>query len=251
MPIPALPDWRDDQGYASLRDLDPPLLAWEWLRRDISYGPAFHDHQRRSDAVAGDAGSFGLHHFIDPILPARHARPMWCAERMSGILQVRAAPCDDEGEAFDLVRFSALASLSRSNDGQHLLLCDGRALLRIDVLAGDVAQGSVRFHYALSGFSGLSGPLLTLHRLHHLVRSGVLMRDCSSDRKAARMISLLRTADALAGGASQREIATVLLDADAARTNWRLDQPSLRSRVQRLVRLARQMQEGGFWALLR
>lgn len=249
MPIPALPDWRDDQGYASLRDLDPALLAWEWLRRDPAYRLAYHDRQLLPGG--NDAGAFGLHHFIDPQLPARDARPMWCAERMSGILQVRAEPCDDEGEAFDLARFSPLASLSRSNDGQHLLLCDGRALLRIDVLAGDVAPGPVRFHYALSGFSELSGPLLTLQRLQHLVRSGVLMHSPSSDRKAARMISLLRTVDALAGGASQREIATVLLDRDAARPNWRLDQPSLRSRVQRLVRLTRQMQEGGFWALLR
>jgi hypothetical protein len=61
---------------------------------------------------------------------------------------------------------------------------------------------------------------------------------------------MLRAYDALAAGASQREIAAVLLDGDARRDRWRIHSPSLRSRAQRLAACARAMGEGGYRALL-
>lgn len=50
--------------------------------------------------------------------------------------------------------------------------------------------------------------------------------------------------------ADQREIATVLLSAEAGEPRWRSRSPGVRSRVQRLVRSALAMEAGGFWALL-
>lgn len=61
---------------------------------------------------------------------------------------------------------------------------------------------------------------------------------------------MLRAHDALAAGASQREIAAVLLDEEALAPRWRVEAPSLRSKVQRLVRSARAMADGGYRLIL-
>jgi hypothetical protein len=61
---------------------------------------------------------------------------------------------------------------------------------------------------------------------------------------------LLRAHDALAAGASQREIAACLFDELAAQRRWRVNAPHLRSRVQRLVRAARQAACGAYLGLL-
>jgi hypothetical protein len=64
-------------------------------------------------------------------------------------------------------------------------------------------------------------------------------------------VQILRAWDALQDGAAQREIAAVLLNPCAGEPDWRIRNPSLRSRAQRLVRLARSMAGGGYLALLR
>ena len=62
---------------------------------------------------------------------------------------------------------------------------------------------------------------------------------------------MLRASDALAAGAAQREIAAVLLNAEAEVERWRVIAPTLRARAQRLVRAARRMAAGGYRSLLR
>lgn len=57
---------------------------------------------------------------------------------------------------------------------------------------------------------------------------------------------MLRASDALAAGADHREIAAVLLSEEARQPRWRVQSPSVRSRIQRLVRSARAMEAGGF-----
>ena len=62
---------------------------------------------------------------------------------------------------------------------------------------------------------------------------------------------MLRVADGLSRGASQRELAEVLLGKGDIGAAWRDDAPSLRLRVQRLVRGARNLGAGGYRCLLR
>ncbi|HVI06006.1 MAG TPA: DUF2285 domain-containing protein, partial [Sphingomicrobium sp.] len=68
---------------------------------------------------------------------------------------------------------------------------------------------------------------------------------------ARRHILQLRAFDALSDGANQRTIAFELLDRDAAKLRWRIEDPSLRSRAQRLVSDARQSISAGYLGLLK
>jgi hypothetical protein len=141
-------------------------------------------------------------------------------------------------------------SVAGSGGRNHLLISDGLHSIRIDILEGKVAS-RVRLDYLIAGFEDAQKPLVTLRRLLALRRTGRFSPSLRPvQTKARRLVLIRRAADALAAGASQREIAAELLDRDAAADRWRFRNPSLRSRVQRLVQCARSMERGGYWALL-
>jgi hypothetical protein len=116
---------------------------------------------------------------------------------------------------------------------------------------GTISTGSAELHYCIGGLKAAEGALMTLRRLLALRERGSfsdpLFRTAA---RANRLVLLLRASDALAAGATQREMAEVLLSGRAAGERWRVNDPSLRSQVQRLSRSARLMASGGFWRLL-
>jgi hypothetical protein len=246
-------DWRDSEAYAPLLEADRSVLAWEWLRRDPAYRAAWQAAQ--SDGAEDDAARperWGLQMFESPDLAAPHARPIWCAERHSLVLAAVAGGSCDEKDRFDLARLAPYARLVRTGAGcEHLLISDGLHALRLDVIAGTLTSGPVELRYLMSGFAAAERPLLTLRRLLSFVRTGRFSRLLHRpEPRAKRWVTLLRTSDALAVGADQREIAGILLSPTAREARWRSAAPSLRSRAQRLVRGARSMGSGGYLALL-
>lgn len=106
--------------------------------------------------------------------------------------------------------------------------------------------------YRLAGVEQACDQLLSLRQLLSLYRHGQFSRSLHRrEARAARWILLLRTYDALAAGACQREITERLLDRDAGLERWRVRSPALRSRAQRLVREARAMAAGGYRSFLK
>jgi len=236
---------------------DRSLFAWEWLRRDRDYRVAAEralgaGRDRNPAQPCEEPGRWGLHAFEPPWLSAPEARPVWRAEILLCVLDVEAQPSDGE-DVFDLNRIDALSTLVDAADGcEHLLICDGFRVIRIDVVSGTIAGGPVALHYRLAGLTSAERSALTLRRLLALWRTG---RFCNAlhpvETRAKRWILMLRACDALAVGAHQRDVAAVLLSAEANGPRWRSRCPSLRSQVQRLVKGARRMANDGFWELLR
>ena len=248
-------DWKDGSAYAPLREADRSLFAWEWLRRDPDYRAA-------AGSIAGECGlelvsderaaKWGLHAFEDPARGFGEARPVWRRGFYPLVLSAEAADDGARDDRFDLTMFSDFTSLIKGPDGgEHVLVSDGRHMLRLDILSGTLCSGPARLHYRIAGMVEALPPLLTLRRFLALWRTGDFSRSLHPpEARAARWILLLRTYDGLAGGAGQREIAEHLLDTDAAGARWRVAAPALRSRVQRLVRDARRMAGGGYRELL-
>jgi hypothetical protein len=113
-------------------------------------------------------------------------------------------------------------------------------------------KGPVKLSFLLTGLDGLEGRILVLKRFLALWRTGSFRRSLHPPPvQAARWVTMLRAHDALVAGASQREIAARLLSPEASEPLWRIAAPSLRSRVQRLVRSARSMAGDGYRELLR
>ena len=158
-----------------------------------------------------------------------------------------------DGDAFDLHHFGSLATVLRSPDGhEHLLLSDGAHHLHIDVTAGSLLDGPVRFRYELSGFKHIEAKTLTLRRLMLLHRLGRFPSGLfPPERRARRWAMALQAHDAVRAGASHREIAAALFGEKTVREDWYGRSDYLRLRVQRLVRMADKLVNGGYRDLLR
>lgn len=247
-------DWRDAAAYAPLLAADRSIFAWEWLRRDPGYRAA----AERAIQRGGQADEqllpehWGLHAFEPPYLAAPHARPVWRADVHPRVLEVHAEPVVDSADVFDLQRFSSVSKIVEAPDAlEHLLISDGLRAIRIDVRAGSLTAGPARLRYRLAGFASAERPLLTLRRLLELGRTGHFSRSLHHrELRAKRWLLMLRVHDALASGADQRDIAAELLSSEAGEPRWRSRSPSVRSRVQRLVRNARLMASVGYLELL-
>lgn len=237
------PDWKDEDAYAPLLDVDRSGFAWEWLRRDRCY---------RKAAGGEEAAQWGLHAFEAPDRDAIAARPVWRREVFPFVLEADATADGAEDDRFNLERLARFATLLTGEAGaEHLLLSDGRRSIRIDIAEGTLRAEPVLLRYRLAGLTGVQAPLLVLRQLLALWRAGDFSAALHPpERRAARWALVLRASDALAAGASQREIAEYLLGREAAQRRWRVEASSLRSRAQRLVREARRMADGGYRDLL-
>jgi len=136
---------------------------------------------------------------------------------------------------------------------EHAVLSDGRRHIRLDIAGASLAGGRpVLLRYRLAGVPSAEARLLPLRRFLHLCRhrrfSAVLF---PADRQVERGLVVLRVHDALADGASQRDIARELFGADRVLPGWAGESDSLRSRVRRLVAEARAMAAGGYRLLMR
>lgn len=252
-------DWRDAAAYAPLLKADRAFHAWEWLRRCPCYREAASRHLSLGGRPAAgecplpDPAYWGLHGYEAASLPVPQARPVWRADVYPYVLRAHARGCGASGDRFDLARFKPFATIAPATDGgEHLLLSDGLRSVRIDLGEGSVRLGPVRLSYQIRGIESAEAPLLTLRRLLALCRSGRFSAALhSSEARAGRLILMLRAYDAMLSGASQREMAGILLSSESTSRRWRVEAPTLRLQVQRLVRSARAMAGGGYLRLLR
>ncbi len=190
----------------------------------------------------------------DPGRAALEARIVWDAALDPAILPVRAEPADpNDPEALPLGALAPWLTVVPGADGrEHAVISDGRHHLRLDVDAGRLAgEEAVVLDYVLRGIRSAEPRVLTLRRLLSLCRHRRFVQSLfPPDPRMPRMVAMLRVGDALAAGASQREIAIVLFGTEAMARDWRGRSDALRSRVRRLVRDARVMAAGGYRLLL-
>jgi hypothetical protein len=246
---PFLPDWRDAAAYAPLQAADRGVLAWEWLRRVDGYRAAAHAAARHDPRAAGD---WGLVRFESPDVAAPKARPLWTAAAYDAVLLAAVIAGAQRQRGADLARLGAMVTVVRMPACEHLLLSDGWRAIRLDLEPGAPRAGPAQLVFRLEGPPRLAAPLRALRQLEALLRRRRFVRALHpSEPRARREVLLLRTADALADGATQRAIAAALLHPAAARPGWRDERPELRLQAQRLVRDARERLQGGYRDLLR
>lgn len=163
-----------------------------------------------------------------------------------------ADPSDPDSLRIDRIS-SWLAMAVDAQGREHVVLSDGWHHIRLDVEEGRLSgQEAVLLHYRLRGLACAEHRLLPLRRLLDLCRHRRFARSLfPRDPRIDRWIDVLRVHDALSDGASQREIGTALFGHERVRRDWSDGSDSLRSRVRRLVREARDMARGGYRQLMR
>lgn len=134
---------------------------------------------------------------------------------------------------------------------EHVTIAADGAAISLSVRRGSLRDGPVRLSYALVGLSRLDAQLRTLRNLLGLARHGRIgSHHDFTDRSIARWAAQLHVLDALELGASARDLAALLFGEERAARDWREASDYLRLRVQRLVRSARAMRDGGYLRLL-
>jgi hypothetical protein len=247
-----LPDWRDASAYVALAGAPRSAFAWEWLRRNAAYRAAASLHRpviwRYANVEVARAHPaaihWGLHAFAEPELGFFQAHPVWTAQSHPFVLSAAAEAASwDPPDLFAIEAIQVPETIIRGpGRSEHLLISAGAGEVRLDVVEGSLFTGAVLLRYRLAGFQRAEGPLLVLRRLLALSRTGQVPTSlASAEQRAARLILLLRAFDADLAGASQRDIAASLLNRDASQPRWRTEDPSLRSRAQRLVATARRL----------
>ena len=190
----------------------------------------------------------------DPLLAAPDARLIWDASLDPATLVAEAVPAQSsDPDAVALEAFARWLTIVADPQGaEHVVASDGLHHVRLDLAAGTLREGPVVLHYRVAGTVSARPMLLPLRRivefwLHRRFAASLFPRD----PRVERWIVALRVHDALAAGASQREIAAVLFGAEHAADGWDGASDSLRSRVRRLVVEARRLARGGYRGLMR
>lgn len=190
-----------------------------------------------------------------PDLEAPDARIIWHADIDPGILNVIATPTvgHDPNGVDPALLTPWLTTVADGNGAEHAVLSDGWHHIRLDLDAGSlVGEVPVVFSYRILGIAGALAKILPLRRLIYLCRYRRFAASLfPEDRRIDRGLELLRVHDALAAGASQREIAQALFGEERVAREWSGASDSLRSRTRRLIRDAVSMAEGGYQTLLR
>jgi hypothetical protein len=190
----------------------------------------------------------------NPDRAAPEARIIWHADLDPGTLRVIALPSNPADP--DSIRTEHIApwlAIAPDDDGrEHAVLSDGWHRIRIDVEEGSIArEEAVLLHYRLLGVASAEPKILPLRRFIELCRHGRFARSLfPRDPRVERWLTVLRVHDALAAGASQREIGAALFGEDRILLDWSGRSDSLRLRVRRLVRDAHTMARGGYRNLL-
>lgn len=235
-------DWRRGDDYEYLRGVERPMFAWEWLRRTRRYRELWRetrglDQARRASA----AHQVGLVELLPPALSAAEAVPVWRAERDPRVIAAAAASGPEMApeDRLDIRSFADLAMLALDDeDAEHWRFGTAARSVRLDVTQGTLLGGPTALRFELAGLARLRPKLAPLDLLIRLAAPSVPSLAPPRDPRAARWITELRTADALAAGAHQQAIARALFGAAVPVGGWRREGESYRLRVQRLVRAA-------------
>jgi hypothetical protein len=248
--------WPAAASYDYLEGAEPADFAWEWLRRDPGY------HRRAQDACPDNGPSvtmppaladctrrWGCLNLPDPGLAWMDARILWSAEVDPSVLRVLALPVSGrDGAAFELARCGS-PTVVRGKACEHVLLRAGTTSVRLDVASGSLLDGPVSLVHDLAGTGDIDRTTAALRNFLEFSQAGALAtRSATSAQRLRRQVEALRTFDALADGASIRDIGTILFGPDRVRQEWAGE--ALKSRCRRVIARARLMASGGYRLLL-
>ncbi len=149
-----------------------------------------------------------------PGLEAPSARIIWHAHLDPGTIPVSALPADPaDPDSLCLDRIAPLLAVAIDGDGrEHAVLSDGWHHVRLDIEDGRLmGEKAVLLRYRLQGLASVEAKLVPLRRFLDLCRHRRFSRSLfPRDPGIDRGIAMLRVHDALAEGASQREIGVAL-----------------------------------------
>ncbi|MDE2111799.1 MAG: DUF2285 domain-containing protein [Alphaproteobacteria bacterium] len=181
------------------------------------------------------------------------ATVFWDPDACPKVLRLLALPAQTKTQPFVLADTQLPTTLLLADDGlQHVLIRDGVRALQLCV-RGENLLAPV----TLTFDTGMPEPLFVYQvqmlACFHACRAGhgLPERYFPPDPPAARLTFVLRALDGWLGGATQREIATVLYGHERVERDWRDPKENLRDQVRHAITRGRTLMDHGYRAFLR
>jgi hypothetical protein len=248
-------DWRDHEYYQAIQRYD--LFGWagEWLLRNRK----FLADLLRASCRCSTGPSAPLIECTNADCMARwgacccviDGKPVlcWSPECNPLVLRLDAVPATCGKDGFDCRDCPLLKAVMRMGaDGQHVLFSDGARHLQLALSGADALDGPLLLRCTLCGIEEFETKPILLRRLCGLYRHQRFLAGLYPDeRRASRWAMKLRAWDGEMAGADRREVAAAIFGERAATKDW---EDGYRARMQRLVRSAEKLVNGGYLKLL-
>jgi hypothetical protein len=232
--------WYPTAAYLYTLQLNPTLLAWEYLRRN----PGYQRDWLRHRGWGKTAHRWGLRLMEDPALDARDAHPNWFPDP-DGVLQLYP-DADPPPNAMTFQFWRIPGHKQVIHDGKRLMLLARWPGHCMPLALAYGLEDGMAYVYAMRAPSARHWALMG--EFDRLAMDGAAPAAAARLRPTpAALLELhtLQALDAALAGASLRETATGLFGAKAVDTGWYAD-GGLRSRVRRLVRRGQSLMGGGY-----
>ena len=195
--------------------------------------------------------SGGCNFVVDPDADAREAAPLWLDEEHT---LVRLVPMNNEGATCSRFDFWQLrCARTIVHDGSNLRVCVRAPRVTFSLHLDNALAADKPFGFVLPASDSLNEVQRTIAQFAALYagkqpvnRSVCLERPPRSSLYHFRALQAL---DGVARGASQREIARVLLGSDAVISNWSSDS-AMRAHVRALIQRGRRFVNGEYRTLI-
>lgn len=230
-------------SYLYIVSLDPPGLAWEYLRRNDGYCNDWQHHGSGENARVAEP--WGLRFLEDPKLDARDADVDWLPDP-DALVGFGPAVRDDD-DPFSLWAIPGAKSIV--HDGKRLLVKTraGRRFVRLAVSLA-LAEG-MPFAFAVPGGRNRGARAAALEVADALAGVAPTARGSPVPRTILVHMRALQALDAAKAGLSERDIAAVVLDRGERDGEW--NDSAARAQVRYLLRHGRALRDGGYRLLLR
>lgn len=229
-------------AYLFVLDLDGPALAWEFLRRNPSYGADW----QKGAGPHGDAAAarWGLRCGVDPKLDAREVHPVWMGSE-DALPHVRPAGSRDIAQhpVFRLWSLPGRKQLLHTGDDLILSAGQGSEVLRA-CLAPNM-ESDIACRITAPGDAHCSA-CRAVHEA--LVRDPKPCIPQSVSRINLLHMRCLQALDAQQAGKTQRETAVGIFGALAVAQSWHADS-ELRAQMRHILMRARVLMTEGYLRL--
>ena len=243
-----LSSWRACAAYLYVLKLDAVSLAWEYLRRNLTYQAQWMKAADGSDGTA--AIRWGLQHLEDPRRDGRVAEPIWQPTPSSSVWLTRLG----EGDASTEFQFWQIpGEKSLIHDGVRLQLTARRqSAIRRAMLASDLGADQP-YAFCLPVTDDIAARCRAVNEFATIYHPQVTQKPAPPPARPTRSslthMRMLQAVDGSHAGASQRDIAIAIFGDVTVKDQWTSDS-ELRARTRYWLRRGTALADGGYRTLL-
>jgi hypothetical protein len=239
--------WQNREAFRYTEQLDGPLLAWEYLRRNRAYRTAWNERNPAELEAAGR--DWGLLRLIDPAVDARTANPIWRPDPPSTLRIVRASAAKDGFKFYDL-QIERSPYTVRDDEGTYGSASTKSNSWRVHVADGLAQDDRIAIAIPVDEFARRRVAAAERFIVDLKAKSVENGKRLSATNRADRFhCSVLQAIDGAAAGATHRQIAVAIYGQRRVSASWTPD-GDLRARIRYFLKRGATLVNGGYRALI-